>query len=355
VSFSATIRENSAALAAAFLWCAVPPFVVLAAPVLVTLLAFWVSWRRLESLLVRFVDPMLEVRLPRPDQNSESGTSQGLTILAFVLTQAIALAASQIGRTAISETPAEYQFKVGLLYSTLTLAVLGSVLGLIRSTGIAEADGEKGNGSYVKRSFDAGTIRFLKWVLAWGLMVSLGAGCLAWYGLLPTQIATGRGQLTWTAQSAPIPAEEDPDLQPLQDPELVGKPAVRLDVPISPSEFSEGAVPKDVVVTVALDPSVLGRGWRAIDANLYVSDPAKNVRYYPAAALNRDLSNLRLDAAPRFDVTLNNLRSAESYTLGLWLYKKGALTGDAGKYAAELNALKEKEKAVDVKATWTRY
>lgn len=340
------------------LWCYVPESARLLTLPAVILSVAWLLSDGLRRATLASLKYVLGCDLTEPDEHSESGTSQGLSILAFILTQSIALIASQIGRIAIKDQPVAYKTTLTMAYVALTVIVLGSVVGLIRSTGIADAitddkseakiDGKR---TQPKRSFDRGTLTFFRWVMFWGIVTSTVIFGAAWFGLLPAQSTPKKIPLDWTATPTTVPPIQEPELKEWQPEENVGKPVVRLDVQISPLEFQEVAVPKSVTIAVSIDRDVIEKSWRIFGVVLYEGNPEKKIKHFPFADPNTNLGNP--PAKPRFTVKLDELKANDSYTLCLWLYKDNASQGDVASYATELNHNKDRSKVISINALWS--
>jgi hypothetical protein len=327
----------------------------------VPVLAFAIAWllnERVRSATRAVIRYLLgtDCDLPQPDEYSESGTSQGLSILAFILTQSIALLASQIGKVAIKDQTPGYKAAITTAYAVLTVVVLGSVVGLIRSTGIAEPDADLEAGAHEtpprpKRSFDRGTLTFLRWVMLWGLLTSIALFGAAWLGWLPTQETPKKIPLEWSATASTVPAIEQPELKDYQPVGEIGKPVIRLDAQISPADLHEITVPKSLSIAVSVDPEVIQKGWRIFSADLFEGDPDKNIKHFPFADPDRNISNP--PAKAKFNVKLDELKASDSYSLCLWLYKEKATKEDVATYATELNRNKDRSKIISVFALWS--
>ena len=290
-----------------------------------------------------FFDRRLESDLPQPDDTGQHGIGEALTVLGFILTQAIAVVISQVGRPALYKASWWDLGGLAVLYGAVTLAILGAAVRMLQSTRVV-CDRRR-------RTYDGGTIRFMKYVVCCGVAMAVLIPPLALLGILPAQGPTGPVQLDWTGISGKIPAVDE-DLKELQDPDLVGKPAIRIEIQISPSDF-RGEIPKSLTTKVAIAPAVLDKGWRVFDAEIFVGEPAKKIKHFPAPLVPAQIRDLNSTLRHSFGLGLSQLSSRESYTLVLWLYKKNASEGDAATYAAELNRQKEKEKPIVVQATWT--
>ncbi len=327
-------------------------------------LAFSIAWLlfdRVRSATQATLEYLLgtDCSLPLPDDNSESGTSQGLSILAFILTQSIALVASQVGKTAIREQPFSYKTTLTSAYAGITVIVLGSIIGLLRSTGIAECPaGSIAGKTQPKRSFDKGTLTFLRWVMGWGVLTSGLIYCAAWFGWLPAQVNQKRVKLDWTAVGTTVRAYEDPERREWQPEEYIGQPVIRLDAQLSPVDFpQEPGVPKSVTIAVSIDPEVVEKGWRIFSCNLFEGDPEKRVFHVPDADPTTNIGNL--PAKRRFTIKLDELHANDTYTLCLWLYNDNKASevktykDVVNSYARELNQNKERSKIIGIEALWS--
>jgi hypothetical protein len=292
----------------------------------------------------------LDGALPEPTTGSDKGYSETLGALAFVLTQVIAVAASQIGQQPLYAAPMKYTGKLVLLYVPLTVAILGSIVAMIRSTK-HEADTTR-----TVRSFDRGSLRFMRWVLGLGLVFAVGLPLAAYYGYLPRQAAPGRVALNdWSDYATKNEAITDNLVAAQMQPrEVIGAEVVKVNVPIAPHEFPEG-VPQKLIVTVTTKDNVIDAGWRVNDGNLFIGDPSKKIKPKAQPAFSRNIQNPHVEPPVRvFDATLDELQSGESYTLVLTLWKKsGASQKDAKGMAEFLSS--QREKALDVQSTWPRY
>jgi hypothetical protein len=341
-----TIRVIILLCISALLWHLASPSTLAATVASGTLLAACIIFPRPRSACLFGIKWLIgrDDSLPAPNDSSELGTAQGLSILAFILTQVVALTASQFGRIPLREAPIEYTLKFATLYFSITVVVLGSIVGLLRSTG--------DNGEAERtRTFDRGTLTFLRWSFSWALFLSLGGGAMAWYGLLPTQATTGKLALNdWTAEVNKIDPSSDAEIP--RPAGFIGKPIVWVVVPLSARLFSEG-LPQDMLVSINTQPELRKRGWRVMDADVFIGDPALKNKHTPEPVLSRAIRNPKRPPVDSFDMTIRKLQPGESYSILLVLWKVDASKEDAATFTAFLN--QQKEKALDVKSSWTRF
>ena len=235
-----------------------------------------------------FFDRRLESDLPQPDDTGQHGIGEALTVLGFILTQAIAVVISQVGRPALYKASWWDLGGLAVLYGAVTLAILGAAVRMLQSTRVV-CDRRR-------RTYDGGTIRFMKYVVCCGVAMAVLIPPLALLGILPAQGPTGPVQLDWTGISGKIPAVDE-DLKELQDPDLVGKPAIRIEIQISPSDF-RGEIPKSLTTKVAIAPAVLDKGWRVFDAEIFVGEPAKKIKHFPAPLVPAQIRDLNSTPRP---------------------------------------------------------
>ncbi len=322
-----TIRDVLLALIGLGCWFASSPDIpVIAVPLMpLAVLAIWIHVVR----GVRFVDRHLESGLPLPDDTGQHGIGECLTLLGFILTQAIATVASQIGKPALSHTHWRDLIGLGLLYSAVSVAILGAAIKMLQSTRV-KAD-------KVRRTYDAGTITVVKYVLTCGVVIAALLPPLAWFGVLP--------------------AQEPPLVVPLTDHHAEVRPVksrptekvVSIAIHISPATGNR-ELPPALTVKVGFDDDLIRHSWRIIQGDLYDGDLVQDGNRHSAPPAFNDLGTPSGPPVRHFSCTLNELNSTRRYTLVLYLYKPQITLKEAESMVDSLNA--HKENLLTIRAEW---
>jgi hypothetical protein len=308
------------------------PFLMLLGVAASCALIAWISRIPIRSAVAYLFG--LDADLKKPGKDSEKGISEGLWALGFILTQAATLAASQLGQTSLSEAPWGYCGRLAILYVPATIIVIGSVVGMIRSTKRTDAD--------TVRTFDSGSLFFMRCVLFWGLVFAAGLPACAWFGLLPTQITSGKTALNdWSAKASTIDAGD-----------TKGDAGVEVTAPIGRTQFPNG-VPAEVMVSVTVGQQLIAAGWGVRDGEIFVGDPAAKIPHKTKIHFTKYIQDEDAAPEPAFGAQLKNLARSETYNLVLVLWKPKATKKDAEEMARKLSD--QKEKALDLQSAWTTY
>jgi hypothetical protein len=247
--------------------------------------------------------------LPLPSANGEKGIGEALSVLAFILTQLIALTAAQAGRRALRDESNDFQWATIATAIPLAIATFATLVVMIRMT-IAEG------GKVPKRYYGSGAIKFMRWVLFCGAVIGLLFGRLAWSGGLPTQVTFKNVPLkTIHAQSFVFPDKENPQTD--------GTQGVRVFIPITKADFPDG-VPSKLFVEVAVGAAVCNTGWRVVHARLFDGEPESNIRHSPAVETEPYVDDLSIPLPRTIEVSLKELKPDSRYTLALFLWQPDA-------------------------------
>ena len=279
---------------------------------------------------------LLETGVPEPDETSQHGISECLTVLGFILSQAIAAIISQIGKPPLYKAAVRDIVGLGVIYSAVSIVILGVIVKMLRSTRI--------KAGWVRRTYDGGTITLMRYVFASGLVIVLLVPGLAIFGVLPAQEPPFEASITdYRAEVRSIKSGPE---------EVKGHPVVAVIIPVSPA-IGRRELPADLTLWITLQHELLRTPWRAVEAELYEGDETKEAnRHVPTVSFinHPGLRDPSAQPVPKFACRLHELIPNARYTFVLYLYKPKITKADAESMAATLNG--HKEKTLDMKAEW---
>ncbi len=244
-------------------------------------------------------------KLPEPSGDGEKGIGEGLWALAFILTQLIALTASQAGRRPLRDEPTDFRFGILMTFLPLAIVTFGTLVVMIRLKTV-DKDGKP------KRVYGPGAITFMRWVLVSGVTLALIFVRLAWCGELPTQVTFKTVPLKTIHAQAFVFPNKDNVL-------TAGTQGIRVDIPITKADFPDG-VPGKLFIEVAVGPAVYKTGWRAQHPRLYDGEPESDKRHVPPAETMPYLDDPDSPAARTFEVAIRELKPDLRYTLSVFFW-----------------------------------
>lgn len=285
----------------------------------------------LRAILVALEWPLgAEGRLPKPDSKGANGLGEGLSVMAFILTQLVALSVSQIGRRPLRDEATDFQMATFFTYSLLGVAAFGTLVIMIRLTTVGE-EGRR------QRVFGHGALTFLRWILVCGLGLVLIFGRMAWCGELPTQAAF---------KKVPVRLiHAEPHLFKLGPKHVRGTEGISGLIAINKADFPDG-VPKRMFLDVVVGPKILDANWRVIGGKLFVGEPESGKEHESLPDFEPYLNILDGPPARTFEVTLSDLKPDGRYTMELFLWAPEANRGSRKAILELLNDPKQEAMTV---------
>jgi hypothetical protein len=243
-------------------------------------------------------------KLPAPIRDGEKGIGEALSVLAFILTQLLALAVSQTGRRALRDEPTSFQVATLLTYSLIAFAIFGTLVKMIRLTTVGK-DGRP------ERFYGPGALRFMRWIFVCGSFLVLAFSDLAWCGELPTQVTFKKVPLkvlqaeAWTFKKG--------------NDEIKGVQGIRALIPITKAEFPDG-IPKRLFLEFSVGSKISDAKWRVIGGKLFVGEPESDNEPEKLPEFEPYLGLIHKPAKRTFEVGLSELNAHLRYTLVLYLW-----------------------------------
>lgn len=252
------------------------------------------------AIIVWIWDCHVDDDCPRPDAEGETGIGYAVTPLGFIITQGVALTLTVQGK----ETIELFSF---LVYAAAAIPTVGVLVGILRSTR------HKGKTGELRRTFSAGTLRFARWSLRWGVLLALLFPGLAYVGQLPGQEPDVEKVTLDTSVCSAYVFQSKRIKEDLRE-------GIQIFVPVTKMDFPKG-LPAQLTLMASLNAK-LHESWRIVNAKLFNGVPVEENEIVRGASLNPDPTDPKYVEQRVMEIILPELNPNGSYTLRLLLQRR---------------------------------